>query len=107
MRWRIRILNYALAAAQVGQGVFMEKPLGTDNAESEDLVVQLESSRLPAVVNFTQASSRGFDLLQQAMDTGKTGELLGSDIVVNYAAWQIDADWLRFRAEGLVCETCG
>lgn len=95
---------YALAAAKAGQGVFMEKPLGTDNAESEDLVVQLQSSRLPAVVNFTQASSRGFDLLQQSIDTGKTGELLGIDIVVNYAAWprawQLDADWLRFRAEG-------
>ena len=95
---------YALAAAQAGQGVFMEKPLGTDNAESEDLVAQLEASRLPAVVNFTQASSRGFDALQQAIDTGQTGQLLGIDIVVNYPAWprawQIDADWLRFKAEG-------
>ncbi len=95
---------YALAAAQAGQGVFMEKPLGTDNDESEDLVAQLESSRLPAVVNFTQASSLGFDVLQQAIDTGATGPLLGIDIVVNYSswprAWQVDADWLRFRAEG-------
>jgi len=82
----------------------MEKPLGTDNSESEDLVAQLQSSRLPAVVNFTQASSRGFDALQQAIDSGQTGQLLGIDIVVNYPAWprawQIDADWLRFRAEG-------
>ncbi len=95
---------YALAAAQAGQGVFMEKPLGTDNAESEDLLAQLESSHLPAVVNFTQASSRGFDVLQQAIDSDKTGQLLGIDIVVNYVAWprawQVDADWLRFRAEG-------
>ena len=96
--------DYALAAARAGQGVFMEKPLGTDNSESEDLVEQLESARLPAVVNFTQASSRGFDALQRAIDSGKTGQLLGIDIVVNYSAWprawQIDADWLRFRAEG-------
>ena len=95
---------YALAAAQAGQGVFMEKPLGTHNGESEDLVVQLESSRLPAVVNFTQASSRGFERLEQAIDTGKTGQILGIDIVVNYAAWprawQVDADWLRYRTEG-------
>lgn len=95
---------YALAAAQAGKGVFMEKPLGTDNAESDDLVAQLETSRLPAVVNFTQASSRGFDALQKAIDTGQTGTLLGIDIVVNYPAWprawQVDADWLRFRAEG-------
>jgi predicted dehydrogenase len=95
---------YALAAAQAGKAVFMEKPLGTDNAESEDLVAQLENARLPAVVNFTQASSRGFDALQQAIDTGQTGKLLGVDIVVNYPAWprawQVEADWLRFRAEG-------
>jgi len=95
---------YALAAAEVGQGVFMEKPLGTVNTESEDLVMQLETSRLPAVVNFTQASSRGFDIMHQAIDNGQTGKLLGIDIVVNYPAWprawQIDADWLRFRAEG-------
>ncbi|OED44517.1 oxidoreductase [Chromatiales bacterium (ex Bugula neritina AB1)] len=95
---------YALSAAQAGKGVFMEKPLGVSNSESEDLVVQLESSRLPAVVNFTQASSRGFELLEQAIDSGKTGQISGIDIVVNYSAWprawQVDADWLRFRAEG-------
>ena len=95
---------YALAAAAAGQGVFMEKPLGVDDAESRDLVARLRSARLPGVVNFTQASSRGFDELRRAIDTGETGELLGVDIVVNYPAWprawQIDADWLRFRAEG-------
>ena len=60
--------DYALAAARAGKGVFMEKPLGTDNTESENLVAQLESAPLPAVVNFTQASSRGFDALQCAID---------------------------------------
>jgi predicted dehydrogenase len=34
---------YALQAAAAGQGVFMEKPLGTDNAQSRDLVAQLLS----------------------------------------------------------------
>ncbi len=95
---------YALAASIAGAGVFMEKPLGTDNTSSEDLLKQLQSARLPAVVNFTQASSRGFDELRRAIDTGETGELLGIDIVVTYPAWprawQADADWLRFRDEG-------
>ena len=95
---------YALTAADAGQGVFMEKPLGVDNAESRDLVTQLKSARLPSVVNFTQASSRGFEELQRAIDADETGELIGIDIVVTYPAWprawQIDADWLRFRAEG-------
>lgn len=95
---------YALQAAAAGQGVFMEKPLGTDNAQSRELVAQLRQARLPGVVNFTQAASRGFEALQRAIDAGETGELLGIDIVVNYPAWprawQKDADWLRLRLEG-------
>jgi len=95
---------YALAAAAAGQGVFMEKPLGTDRAASRDLVEQLRRARLPGVVNFTQAASRGFEELRRAMDAGETGELLGIDIVVQYPAWprawQVEADWLRFRDEG-------
>lgn len=95
---------YALQAAAAGQGVFMEKPLGTDNAESRDLLAQLGTARLPSVVNFTQAASRGFQELQRAIDAGETGDLLGIDIVVQYPAWprawQKDADWLRLRHEG-------
>ena len=95
---------YALAAAEAGLGVFMEKPLGTDNAASRDLVARLRGARLPGVVNFTQASSRGFEELRRAMDAGETGQLLGIDIVVQYPAWprawQAEADWLRFREEG-------
>ena len=96
--------TYALQAAAAGQGVFMEKPLGTDNAQSRDLVAQLRQARLPGVVNFTQAASRGFEELNRAIAAGETGELLGIDIVVNYPAWprawQKDADWLRLRDEG-------
>ena len=96
--------SYALQAASAGQGVFMEKPLGTNNAQSRDLVAQLSKARLPSVVNFTQAASRGFEELQRAIDAGETGQLLGIDIVVNYPAWprawQKDADWLRMREEG-------
>ena len=96
--------TYALEAATNGQGVFMEKPLGTDNAQSRDLLKQLEKARLPSVVNFTQAASRGFEELTRAIQAGEVGELLGIDIVVNYSAWprawQKEADWLRFRHEG-------
>lgn len=95
---------YALAASAAGKGVFMEKPLGTDNAESRDLVERLAKGRLPSVVNFTQASSRGFETLRAAIAGGETGDLVGIDIVVTYPAWprawQVEADWLRFKDEG-------
>lgn len=95
---------YALHAAASGQGVFMEKPLGTNKLESRDLLQQLQRAHLGSVVNFTQAASRGFQALQEAIDEGLTGELLGIDIVIQYPAWprawQKDADWLRLRHEG-------
>ncbi len=95
---------YALATAAAGKAVFLEKPLGVDVGESRDLVQRLAVSGAPAAVNFTQASSRGFEVLRGAIDTRETGDLLGIDIVVTYPAWprawQVDADWLRFRAEG-------
>jgi len=93
---------YALAAAGAGKTVFLEKPLGVDIAESEDLVKRLAGTR--AAVNFTQASSVGFEVLRNAIAGGETGDVLGIDIVVTYPAWprawQVDADWLRFKAEG-------
>lgn len=95
---------YALAAAGAGKAVFLEKPLGVDIAESRDLVAQLKAAGTPAAVNFTQASSRAFEVLRGAIEDGSTGALNGIDIVVTYPAWprawQVDADWLRFRAEG-------
>lgn len=95
---------YALRAAEAGKAVFLEKPLGIDIAESRDLVDRLAATGVPAAVNFTQASSEGFGVLADAIATGKTGELTGIDIVVTYPAWprawQVDADWLRFKAEG-------
>ncbi|MEM9471565.1 MAG: Gfo/Idh/MocA family oxidoreductase, partial [Pseudomonadota bacterium] len=39
---------YALAAAQAGKAVFLEKPLGVDVDESADLVRQLAQSGVPA-----------------------------------------------------------
>ncbi len=95
---------YALAAAAAGKAVFLEKPLGVDIAESENLVAELAASGVPAAVNFTQAAGAALTDVSHAAKTGALGDLIGADIVVTYSAWprawQQAADWLRFRAEG-------
>ena len=95
---------YALAAAAAGKAVFLEKPLGVDVAESDDLVARLASFGVPAAVNFTQAAGAALTDVSKAAQSGALGDVVGADIVVTYGAWprewQKAADWLRFRAEG-------
>ena len=94
----------AMIAADAGQAVFLEKPLGVDIAESEALVAHLAACGVPAAVNFTQAAGAALTNVQKAAQSGQMGELIGADILVTYPswprAWQVAADWLRFRDEG-------
>ena len=95
---------YALAAATQGKPLFLEKPLGVDVAESRDLVARVGAAGVPAAVNFTQAAGKALAEVTGAARSGAMGTLGGIDIVVTYPAWprawQVAADWLRFRAEG-------
>ncbi|MDJ0821280.1 MAG: Gfo/Idh/MocA family oxidoreductase [Paracoccaceae bacterium] len=96
--------TYALAAAKAGKAPFLEKPLGVDVGESEELVTRLKASGVPAAVNFTQAAGAALMGVTEAAQSGALGTLVGADILVTYSAWprawQQAADWLRFRAEG-------
>lgn len=93
--------GYALAAAEAGKAVFLEKPLGTDVGESRDLVARLQTAGVPAAVNFTQAAG---EALAHIIGDNARGAEQGIDIVVTYPAWprawQKEADWLRFAEEG-------
>lgn len=95
---------YALAAADAGRSLFLEKPLGVDIAESTALVAHLEERDVPVAVNFTQAAGAALTGVHEAARAGTMGDILGADIVVTYSAWprewQKAADWLRFRDEG-------
>jgi predicted dehydrogenase len=95
---------YAITAGSLGKAVFLEKPLGVDVAESEDLIARLNAYGIPARVNFTQAAGAALTDVSRAAQSGALGDVLGADIVVTYGAWprgwQLEADWLRFRAEG-------
>ena len=95
---------YALAAAEAGKALFLEKPFGIDLNDSARLMAQLQAYDVPVAVNFTQASGAALTDLLVAQERGDMGTVLGVDIVVTYPdwprQWQKDADWLRFRAEG-------
>jgi predicted dehydrogenase len=81
---------YALAAAAAGKAVFLEKPLGVDIAQSEELVAGLKAHGVPTAVNFTQAAGPALTGVAGAARTGALGEVVGADIVVNYSAWPRD-----------------
>lgn len=95
---------YALQAAAAGKALFLEKPLGVDEAESADLVAQVAKAGVPAAVNFTQATGPALRAISADAQAGRMGDLAGIDIVVTYPAWprawQQAADWLRLRDEG-------
>ena len=95
---------YALEAIAKSKPLFLEKPFGTDITASRELVAEIEQSELPAAVNFTQAAGRALAEVQKSIADGSSGSVVGIDIIVTYPtwprAWQRDADWLRFRAEG-------
>lgn len=95
---------YALQAAGQGKALFLEKPLGVDIAESEDLVARLSTLGVPVAVNFTQGASTALTRTTEAARTGEMGDMCGVDIVITYSAWprawQTSADWLRYRSEG-------
>lgn len=96
--------DLTLMAAAAGKAVFLEKPLGVDVAASEAMVAALQHAGMPAAVNFTQAAGAALTDISQATQTGGLGDIIGVDMVVTYGnwprAWQQQADWLRFRAEG-------
>lgn len=96
--------SYAMAAADAGKSVFLEKPLGVDVQESRELVAHLEARGRPAAVNFTQAAGTALTTVHDAARSGTMGDILGADIIVTYPAWprawQKAAEWLRYRDEG-------
>ena len=67
---------YALTAAAAGKALFLEKPLGVDVAESEDLVDRLASFGVPVAVNFTQAAGSALTDVSKAARSGVLGDVL-------------------------------
>ncbi|MEP5730546.1 MAG: Gfo/Idh/MocA family oxidoreductase [Sulfitobacter sp.] len=67
--------TYAEMAAAAGKALFLEKPLGTDVAQSRDLVRKIGACNVPAAVNFTQAAGDALAEVTAAAQSGTLGAL--------------------------------
>lgn len=96
--------GYVMAAAEAGKPIFCEKPLGIDVEQSRDMVAELGRRGTPNIVNFIQSTSNAVEVTEQRLAAGELGDITGVDIIVHFSkwprAWQVDADWLRFREQG-------
>ena len=96
--------QYALKAIYAKIPLYIEKPLGVDIAESESLVELLERKNHINAVNFVQASSEAIEKVQLLLNNNELGNIKGVDIILQYQqwprVWQVEADWLRFKASG-------
>ena len=96
--------QYALQAIDASIPLYLEKPLGVDVQESESLVELLERKNHINAVNFVQASSEAIKKVQELLHNDELGNVEGVDIILQYQqwprTWQVEADWLRFKASG-------
>ena len=96
--------QYALQAIDASTPLYLEKPLGVDVEQSESLVELLEQKDHINAVNFVQASSEAIEKVQELLNDGDLGNVEGVDIILQYQqwprTWQVEADWLRFKASG-------
>jgi len=96
--------EYATAAAQAGKVVFCEKPLGVDIPDSQSLVEEVEATGVQNAVNFPFADSQAINRIQQKIQDGSAGDILGVDLRLHFSSWprgwQHSASWLSMRKEG-------
>ena len=96
--------EYVEQCVAAGTAIFCEKPLGIDIRESRALVALVESSGLPAGVNFVFSAAPSAARLHTAVADGELGTVLRGDLRLHFArwprAWHATAQWLRLRDQG-------
>jgi predicted dehydrogenase len=96
--------DYVEQCVDARVAIFCEKPLGIDVQESRRLVDLVESSGLPAGVNFVFSAAPSAVELQRRVVGGEIGQVVRGDLRLHFAewprAWHAKAQWLRLRDQG-------
>lgn len=93
-----------LAAAAKGMGVFCEKPLAVDLADSRAMLEAVEKAGVAAAVNFALSDRWAVLEVERALRSGEMGEPAGVDVQLRFPVWprefQRHAAWLDGREQG-------
>ena len=96
--------QYVEACVAASVGVFCEKPLGIDIAESRALVDLVAASGVPAGVNFVFSAAPSAVELGGRIEQGAIGDIVRGDLRLHFAewprAWHAKAQWLKLRDQG-------
>lgn len=96
--------DYVERCVAAGVGIFCEKPLGVDVAESRQLVDLVTASGLPAGINFVFSAAPAAVGLTTIVENGSLGDIVRGDLRLHFAqwprAWHSKAQWLRLRDQG-------
>jgi predicted dehydrogenase len=98
-------LDYVRRAAAAGKAVFCEKPLAANIGEAEAIVRILNTSALPAGVNFPFSTAANVHQLATLIETGALGRIEDARLTLRFArwprGWQEDAaGWLARPEQG-------
>ena len=94
--------HYVKLAVEAKRAIFCEKPLGTDIAESEQIVELVNASGLPAAVNFVHGSAPAS--VEMGRRLSEHDDLESAHLELHFPewprSWQSAATWLGGSAEG-------
>lgn len=64
-----------MLAIEMGQALFIEKPLATDARQSREILAAIEAAGLDAVIGYTQRFRRRFLAVKERLVTGQIGDV--------------------------------
>lgn len=96
--------EYVERCVAAAVGIFCEKPLGIDVVESRSMTELVESSGVPAGVNFVFSAAPSAVELGRRLGSGEIGTTIRADLRMHFSewprAWHAKAQWLTRRDQG-------